>query len=93
MAKLINAILLLLTLILCGCANQFSQYDKSFGNALNNNLNHQKIKSVHAKDEQGQVTAQELAPRYDAFQQGRAVQSSAGEKLSTPMSSSNSNSQ
>ncbi len=89
MDKWIHTFIVLTTLLLTGCANEFSKYDQAFGTSLNKNLNQQKINSPYSKNERGQATAQELAPSYDAFQQGKSVQSSSGEKLSTPMSSSN----
>lgn len=79
----------ILLFILCcigACSSAASRQVARFGEALNNNLNAQKIQSSYPKQEHGHVTVQELIPSYDAYQHGKSVQSNSGEKLSSPMS-------
>ncbi len=83
--------LLFVSCCMVACSSVASRQDARFGEALNQNLTAQKIRSAYPKQEQGQVTAQELSPSYDAYQQGKSVQSNSGEKLSTPMSGGGSN--
>ncbi len=86
-------ILLFLLCCIAACSSTASRQDARFGEALNNNLKAQKIQSSYPKQEHGQVTAQELSPSYEAYQQGKSVQSNSGEKLSTPMSGGGNGSQ
>ncbi len=86
-------ILLFLLCCIGACSSAASRQDARFGEALNNNLKAQKIQSSYPKQEHGQVTAQELSPSYEAYQQGKSVQSNSGEKLSTPMSGGGNGSQ
>ena len=70
---------------------QFNFKEYAFGNALKADLQAQKIQSSH-RDEQSEVTAQEMVFSFDAYQQGKTVQSNSGDQLASPMIGSNNNS-
>ena len=76
---------------LMACSSDFSKKDQAFGNALKADLQAQKIQSSH-RDEQSEVTAQEMVFSFDAYQQGKTVQSNSGDQLASPMIGSNNNS-